>query len=89
MVYDPHLKTGLGYQNSERLKKVIAAQTKMYDGEKLESTKLKVDLPDYEETLEDAEESQLKMKDKIIQLDYAKLNALYDSFVPQKEIPVE
>ncbi|GKC46604.1 hypothetical protein Tco_1064326 [Tanacetum coccineum] len=46
MVYDPHLKTGLGYQNPERLKKAIAAQPKMYDGEKLESTKLKVDLPD-------------------------------------------
>ncbi|GJV58960.1 hypothetical protein Tco_1465060 [Tanacetum coccineum] len=37
MVYDPHLKTGLGYQNPERLKKAIEAQPKMYDGEKLES----------------------------------------------------
>ncbi|GKA52423.1 integrase, catalytic region, zinc finger, CCHC-type containing protein [Tanacetum coccineum] len=52
-------------------------------------TKLKVDLPDYEETLEDAEESQLKMKYKMIQLDYAKFNALYESFVPQTEIQVE
>ncbi|GJT29349.1 retrovirus-related pol polyprotein from transposon TNT 1-94 [Tanacetum coccineum] len=46
------------------------------------STKLKVHLPDYEETLEDEEESRLKMKDKMIQLDYAKLNALYESFIP-------
>ncbi|GJV94370.1 retrovirus-related pol polyprotein from transposon TNT 1-94 [Tanacetum coccineum] len=61
----------------------------MYNGEKLKSTKLKVDLPDYEKTLEDAEKSRLKMKYKMIQLDYAKLNALYKSFVPQTEIPVE
>ncbi|GJW02617.1 hypothetical protein Tco_1561473 [Tanacetum coccineum] len=29
------------------------------------------------------------MKDKMILPDYAKLNALYESFVPQTEIPVE
>nr|GEV52733.1 hypothetical protein [Tanacetum cinerariifolium] len=86
-VYDPHLKTGLGYANPERLKKAIEAQLKMYDGENLTSTKLKVDLPDYEKTLEDAEESRLKMKDKMIQLDYANLNALYESFAPQTVIP--
>ncbi|GKB77239.1 hypothetical protein Tco_0944134 [Tanacetum coccineum] len=61
----------------------------MYDGEKLETTKLKVDLHDYEETLKDAEKIRLKMKDKMIQLDYAKLNALFESFVPQTEIPAE
>ncbi|GKC57737.1 hypothetical protein Tco_1085335 [Tanacetum coccineum] len=88
-VYDPHLKTGLGFENLERLKKAVEAQPKMYDGEKLESTRLKVDLPDYEETLEDAEKSRLKMKDKMIPLDYAKLNALYESFVPQTKILVE
>ncbi|GJU52521.1 retrovirus-related pol polyprotein from transposon TNT 1-94, partial [Tanacetum coccineum] len=63
-VYDQHMKTGLGYENSERLKKSIEAQPKMYDGEKLESNKLKVDLPNYEETLEDAEKSRLKMKNQ-------------------------
>ncbi|GJY07135.1 hypothetical protein Tco_0374189 [Tanacetum coccineum] len=88
-VYDPNMKIGLGYQNPERLKKAIAAQPKMYDGEQLASTKLKVDLPDSEETLEDVEESRLKMKDKMIQLDYEKLNALYDSFVPQTGFLVE
>ncbi|GJY80013.1 hypothetical protein Tco_0492764 [Tanacetum coccineum] len=59
-VYDPHLKTGLGYENLEHLKKAIEAEPKMYNGEKLESNKLKVDLPDYEETLEDAEECSEK-----------------------------
>nr|GEX29394.1 hypothetical protein [Tanacetum cinerariifolium] len=74
MIY--FLQTRLGYQNLERLKKAIVAQPKMYDGERIQSTKLKIDSTDSEETLEDAEESRLKMKDKMIQLDYEKLNAL-------------
>ncbi|GJR79062.1 retrovirus-related pol polyprotein from transposon TNT 1-94 [Tanacetum coccineum] len=48
---------GLGYQNPERLKKAIAAQPKIYDGERLQSTKLIIDSPDSEETLEDAEQT--------------------------------
>ncbi|GKD62473.1 hypothetical protein Tco_1299982 [Tanacetum coccineum] len=56
-VYDPFLKTGLGYKNPKRLKKAIGAQQKMYDGEKLHSVNLKIDSPDSEETLEDAEET--------------------------------
>ncbi|GKA03937.1 retrovirus-related pol polyprotein from transposon TNT 1-94 [Tanacetum coccineum] len=55
-VYDPFLKAGLGYQNPERLKKAIAAQPKMYDGDMLHSDKLIIDSPDSEETLEDADE---------------------------------
>ncbi|GJT01057.1 integrase, catalytic region, zinc finger, CCHC-type containing protein [Tanacetum coccineum] len=88
-VYDSFLKAGLGYQNIERLKKAIAAQPKMYDGERLHNTKLIIDSQDSEETLEDAEESQLKMKNKMIQLNYAKLNALYETFVSQKEFSAE
>ncbi|GJU00134.1 hypothetical protein Tco_1110472 [Tanacetum coccineum] len=57
-VYDPFLKVRLGYQNPEHLKKAIAAQLKMYDGERLQSTKLNIDSPDSEETLEDAELSK-------------------------------
>ncbi|GJY94875.1 hypothetical protein Tco_0511236 [Tanacetum coccineum] len=54
---------------------------------------------DYEDTLEDAEQSQLKMKEfqkdekvqklKIKPIDYGKLNKLYDDFVPQKELSAE
>ncbi|GKD54738.1 hypothetical protein Tco_1288125 [Tanacetum coccineum] len=84
-VYDPFLKAGLGYENPEHLKKAIAAQLKIYHGEKLYSTKLKIDSPDSEETLEDVEESQLKMRNKMVQLEYNKLNALSETFVPQKE----
>ncbi|GJU17639.1 hypothetical protein Tco_1145605 [Tanacetum coccineum] len=55
-VYDPFLKAGLGYKNPKRLKKAIAAQLKMYHGDMLHSTNLKIDSPNSEETLEDAEE---------------------------------
>ncbi|GJZ37778.1 retrovirus-related pol polyprotein from transposon TNT 1-94 [Tanacetum coccineum] len=64
-VYDLFLKVGFGYKNPERLKKAIAAQPKMYDGEKLHSARLTIDSPDSEETLEDAEESRLKMRNKM------------------------
>ncbi|GJS84345.1 hypothetical protein Tco_0750886 [Tanacetum coccineum] len=88
-VYDPFLKAGLGYKNPERLKKAIAAQPKMYDGEKLHSVNLKIDSPDSEETLEDAEESRLKMRNKMVQINYGKLNALYETFVPQQDFSME
>ncbi|GJX98292.1 integrase, catalytic region, zinc finger, CCHC-type containing protein [Tanacetum coccineum] len=39
-VYDPFLKAGLGYTNLKRLKKAIAAQPKMYDGDLIYSNKL-------------------------------------------------
>ncbi|GJS34050.1 retrovirus-related pol polyprotein from transposon TNT 1-94 [Tanacetum coccineum] len=45
------------YKNPKRLKKAIAAKPKIYDGEMLHSTKLKIDSPDSEKTLEDVEES--------------------------------
>ncbi|GKA73197.1 hypothetical protein Tco_0779413 [Tanacetum coccineum] len=61
-VNEPFLKAGLGYKNLERLKKAIAAQPKMYDGDLLHSNKLIIHSPDSEETLEDAEESRNKMR---------------------------
>ncbi|GJY14769.1 hypothetical protein Tco_0385191 [Tanacetum coccineum] len=39
-VYDPFLKAGLGYTNPVRLKKAIAAQPKMYDGDLIHNNKL-------------------------------------------------
>ncbi|GJV72351.1 integrase, catalytic region, zinc finger, CCHC-type containing protein [Tanacetum coccineum] len=87
--YDPFLNVGMGYKNHKRLKKAIAAQPKMYHGEMLHNTNLKIDSPNSEETLEDAEECRLKMRNKMIQLDYGKLNALYETFVPQQEPSVE
>ncbi|GKA40658.1 hypothetical protein Tco_0733251 [Tanacetum coccineum] len=84
-VYDPFLKAGLGYTNLKCLKKAIAAQPKMHDGDLLHSNKLVIYSPDSEETLEDAEESQKKMRHKMVQINYEKLNALYETFVPQQE----
>ncbi|GJX62202.1 hypothetical protein Tco_0295102 [Tanacetum coccineum] len=81
--------TGLGYKNPECLKKVIAAQPKMYNGDMLHSVNLKIDSPDSEETLEDAEESRLKMRNKMVQINNGKLNALYETIVPQLELSVE
>ncbi|GJT38477.1 hypothetical protein Tco_0938342 [Tanacetum coccineum] len=88
-VYDPFLKAGLGYTNPKRLKKAIAAQPKMYDGDLLHSNKLIIHSLDSDETLEDAEESRNKMRHKMIQIDYEKLNALYETFVPQQELSAE
>ncbi|GJY23146.1 hypothetical protein Tco_0396804 [Tanacetum coccineum] len=41
-----HDESGSGYKNLERLKKVIAAQPKMYNGDMLHSVNLKIDSPD-------------------------------------------
>ncbi|GJU08017.1 integrase, catalytic region, zinc finger, CCHC-type containing protein [Tanacetum coccineum] len=64
-VYDHFLKAGLGYQNPERLKKAIAAQPKLYDGDLLHCDKLIIDSPNSEGTLEDAKESRIKMRNKM------------------------
>ncbi|GJX10171.1 retrovirus-related pol polyprotein from transposon TNT 1-94, partial [Tanacetum coccineum] len=88
-VYDPFLKAGLGYTNPVRLKKAIAAQPKMYDGDLIHNNKLVIHTTDSEETLEDADESRNKMRHKMVQIDYEKLNALYETFVPQQELSAE
>ncbi|GJZ81697.1 RNA-directed DNA polymerase, eukaryota, reverse transcriptase zinc-binding domain protein [Tanacetum coccineum] len=76
-------------QNPERLKKAIAAQPKLYNGDSLHIANLINDSPDSEETLEDAEESRLKMRNKMVQISYSNLNALYETFVPQQEFSAE
>ncbi|GJY72808.1 hypothetical protein Tco_0477239 [Tanacetum coccineum] len=53
------------------------------------SAKLNIDSPNSKKTLEDAKDSRLKMRNKMVQLDYGKLNALYEIFVPQNEPSVE
>ncbi|GJW52087.1 integrase, catalytic region, zinc finger, CCHC-type containing protein, partial [Tanacetum coccineum] len=88
-VYDPFLKAGLGYKNHVRLKKAIAAQPKMYDCDLSHNNKLGIHTTDSEETLEDAEESRNKMRHKMVQIDYEKLNVLYETFVPQQELSAE
>ncbi|GKG56988.1 hypothetical protein Tco_0582339, partial [Tanacetum coccineum] len=48
--------------------------------------KLVIHSTDSEETLEDVEESRNKMRHKMVQIDYEKLNALYETFVSQQEL---
>ncbi|GKD40445.1 retrovirus-related pol polyprotein from transposon TNT 1-94 [Tanacetum coccineum] len=88
-VYDPFLKAGLGYTNFVCLKKAIATQPKMYDGDLIHNNKLVIHTIDSEETLEDAEESRNKMRHNMVQIDYEKLNALNETFVPQQELYAE
>ncbi|GJU58995.1 hypothetical protein Tco_1236761 [Tanacetum coccineum] len=88
-VYDPFLKAGLGYTNPVRLKKAIAAQPKMYDGDLIHNNKLVIHTTDSEETLEDVDKSRNKMRHKMVQIDYEKLNALYETFVSQQELFVK
>ncbi|GJT53574.1 hypothetical protein Tco_0988628 [Tanacetum coccineum] len=58
-------KIGLGYKNPERLKKAIAAQPKMYDGEMLHSTKLQQELIDeVQEMLNIFESMEQKVAEK-------------------------
>nr|GEU77848.1 integrase, catalytic region, zinc finger, CCHC-type, peptidase aspartic, catalytic [Tanacetum cinerariifolium] len=82
-------KIGLGYKNPEHLKKAITSQSKIYDGEMIHSTCLKIDTTNSEETLEDAKECRLKMRNKMVKLNYEKLNAFYETFVPQQDHYVE
>ncbi|GJU70518.1 hypothetical protein Tco_1256777 [Tanacetum coccineum] len=84
-VYDPFFKAGLGYTNLERLKKAIASQPKMYDGDLIHSHKLVIHSTDSD----NANESQNKIRHKMVQIDYEKLNALYETFVPQQELSAE
>ncbi|GJV55797.1 hypothetical protein Tco_1456802 [Tanacetum coccineum] len=84
-----NVQPGLGYTNPVRLKKAIAAQPKMYDGDLIHNNKLVIHTTDSEETLEDADESRNKMRHKMVQIDYEKLNALYETFVPQQELSAE
>ncbi|GKB63647.1 hypothetical protein Tco_0919833 [Tanacetum coccineum] len=72
-----------------RLKEGIAAHTKMYDGDLIHNNKLVIHTTDSEETLEDVDKSQNKMRHKMVQIDYEKLNALYKTFVSQQELFVE
>ncbi|GJS41425.1 retrovirus-related pol polyprotein from transposon TNT 1-94 [Tanacetum coccineum] len=55
-LFDPNLKTGLEYQNLDRLKKATKAQPKLYNEKLLSNDKVNIDLYDYEETLKEAEE---------------------------------
>ncbi|GJW35660.1 integrase, catalytic region, zinc finger, CCHC-type containing protein [Tanacetum coccineum] len=96
--YDSKLKHGLGYANPYTLMKAISQNLKLYDASCLDDSKIHMNARDTEDILEDATKSQIKMKNKmkdpvaiqkkqnVCTIDYNKSNALYDYFVPQKEL---
>ncbi|GKC73118.1 hypothetical protein Tco_1119001 [Tanacetum coccineum] len=89
-------KSGVGYKGPCVLSQAYAKFPKLYRAYDLCDKNEQLHVFDSEETLEDAEKSQLKMnefqKDKKIQelkiqpFDYKKLNKLYKEFVPQKQL---
>ncbi|GJW16338.1 hypothetical protein Tco_0020471 [Tanacetum coccineum] len=101
--YDSNVKHGLGYENPYTLKKAISQNPKLYNASCLDDLKIHMNVRDTEDILDDAAKSQIKMKNKmkdpvaiekkqnLYTLDYKKLNALYEDFVPQREllIPLE
>ncbi|GJX67735.1 retrovirus-related pol polyprotein from transposon TNT 1-94 [Tanacetum coccineum] len=95
--YDSNLKNGLGYVNPYTLKKAISQNPKLYDASCFIDSNIHVNIRVTEGILDDATKSQTKMKNKlndpiaiekkqnVCTIDYKKLNALYEDFVPQKE----
>ncbi|GKB90632.1 hypothetical protein Tco_0962904, partial [Tanacetum coccineum] len=95
--YDSNVKHGLGYENPYTLKKAISQNLKLYDASCFTDSKIYVNIRDTEDILNDAAKSQIKMKNKLNDpiaiekkqnvrtIDFKKLNALYEDFVPQKE----
>nr|GEV09740.1 copia protein [Tanacetum cinerariifolium] len=99
--YYSKVKHGLGYTNLYTLKKAISQNPKLYDATCLDDSKIHVNVRDTKDILDDATKSLIKMKKKsqdpiaikkkqnVQTIDYKKLNALYEDFVPQKEFSVE
>ncbi|GJU57859.1 integrase, catalytic region, zinc finger, CCHC-type containing protein [Tanacetum coccineum] len=100
-VYDPRLKHGLGYLNPYTLKQAISQCPKLYRASSLGNPEVPLDVRDTEDILDDASKSQNKMKEKMNDpiavekkqncwsINYKQINALYDDFVPQKELSAE
>ncbi|GJX47327.1 hypothetical protein Tco_0272517 [Tanacetum coccineum] len=92
-------KSGLRYNDPYVLSQAYAKILKLYCAYELCNKNEQLHVFDSEETLEDAEKSQLKMNEfqkdekvqelKIKPIDYRKLNKPYDDFVPQKELSTE
>ncbi|GJZ65859.1 hypothetical protein Tco_0622555 [Tanacetum coccineum] len=82
-------ENGLGYTDPCPLGQAIACHPKLYDAKVLGIHYVKPDVHDTVEILNDAEESQVKMKGKQSQFNYANINSLYDTFVPQMELSLK
>nr|GEX79437.1 hypothetical protein [Tanacetum cinerariifolium] len=83
----------LGYSNPRYDKQARIAQPALYDGHVLlNPNHPPTSVYDSEESLVHAEVCKIKMAERpghALPINYAKLNALYDQFVPQKELSQE
>nr|GEX11343.1 hypothetical protein [Tanacetum cinerariifolium] len=90
--YDLH-KTGLGYSNPRYSKQARITQPALYDGHVLlNPNHPPTRVHDSEESLVYAEVCKFKMTERpghALPINYAKLNTMYDQFVPQKELSRE
>nr|GEY26693.1 hypothetical protein [Tanacetum cinerariifolium] len=86
-------KTGLGLSNPWFGRKAQLSQPTLYDGHRLlQPDHALVMVSDSHETLLETEVSRMNMSQKpwyVTPVDYTKLNAMYDQFVPQKELSRE
>nr|GEZ84407.1 hypothetical protein [Tanacetum cinerariifolium] len=92
-------KSGLVYNGSYVLSQAYAKIPKLYRAYEFCGQNEQLHVFDSEDTLEDAEQSRLKMNEfqkdekvqalKIKPIDYGKLNKLFDNFVPQKKLSAE
>ncbi|GKA20225.1 hypothetical protein Tco_0700214 [Tanacetum coccineum] len=82
-------KLGLGNKDPCFLKQAVACNLKLYHGSLLCDENVHASVYDSEEILDDAKESRFKMKDKQILVNYAKINKLYDTFVPQTKLSLD
>ncbi|GJV73591.1 hypothetical protein Tco_1493586 [Tanacetum coccineum] len=92
--YDDAHKTALGHENPLYLPKAQQKQPVLYNANVLAIRHDPIFVCDSEETLILAKESRLKMKEKQKEhddkpIDYAKLNKLYEYFVPQTQLSTE
>ncbi|GJZ35371.1 hypothetical protein Tco_0581188 [Tanacetum coccineum] len=99
--YDSKVKHDLGYTNPYALKKAISQNPKLYDASCFDDSKIHVNVRDPRTFLMILTKSQIKMKKKsqdpiaiekkqnVWTIDYKKLNAIYEDFVPQKEFSAE
>ncbi|GKC37541.1 hypothetical protein Tco_1049925, partial [Tanacetum coccineum] len=76
-------------KSSQTFRQAIACHPKLYDAEVLGLHYVQPDVHDTEKILNDAEESQVKMKEKQCQFNYENINNLYDTFVPQTKLSLE
>ncbi|GKE47596.1 hypothetical protein Tco_1478854 [Tanacetum coccineum] len=81
---DNKRKMGLSYTDPCPLGQAIACHPKLYDAEVLGLHYVKSNVHDIMEILNDAEESQVKMKEKQFHFNYKR--NLYDTFVPQNKL---